>query len=163
MEQTYPDYYRALYEIAVEVYSSTAPEDVLDGIVKSAAEAMHVKGCSLMLLTPNRNQLIHTAAYGLSDSYIRKGPVKLDPIIAEALHGTPMVVTDVNTDPRVQYRAQAQKEGITSMLSLPVILRGEITGVLRNIHRRKTRILTRRYRISELGFQPRSHCAGKGS
>lgn len=131
MEQTSLDYSRALYEIAAEVYSSTAPDDVLDGIVKSAAKAMQVKGCSLMLLTPNRKQLIHTAAYGLSDSYISKGPLKLDPIIAKALKGTPMVVSDVNTDPRVQYRTQAQKEGITSMLSLPVMLRGEITGVLR--------------------------------
>ena len=125
------EYYKALYRIVKEVYSSTVTEDVLNSILRSTAEAMNVKGCSLMQLTPDRQQLLHTAAYGLSDWYIRKGPVKLDPIIAEALKGTPMVVDDVSTDTRVQYKVQAVKEGIASMLSLPLILRDEITGVLR--------------------------------
>ncbi|MCL0104403.1 GAF domain-containing protein [Dehalococcoidia bacterium] len=100
-----------------------------------------------MLLTPDRKQLIHTAFYGLSDSYVRKGPVKLDPIIAEALKGKPMSVIDVTTDPRVLYRAQAEKEGIASMLSLPVILRGEIIGVLR-IYTAETR----RFSSGEIEF-----------
>lgn len=125
------EYYEALYKIVTDVYSSTVTEEVLNSIVRSTAEVLDVKGCSLMLLTATRKQLIHTAFYGLSEYYVRKGPVKLDPIIAEALKGNPMVVSDVSTDPRIQYRTQATKEGIASMLSLPVVLRDEIKGVLR--------------------------------
>ncbi|MCL0073201.1 GAF domain-containing protein [Dehalococcoidia bacterium] len=45
------------------------------------------------------------------------------------------------------YRAQAEKEGIASMLSLPVILRGEIIGVLR-IYTAETR----RFSSGEIEF-----------
>ena len=141
------DYNKALYRIAIAVNSTVTTGEVLNCIVRSTAEILNVKGCSLMLLTPNRKQLIHTAFYGLSDSYVRKGPVKLDPIIAEALKGKPMSVIDVTTDPRVLYRAQAGKEGIASMLSLPVILRGEIIGVLR-IYTAETR----RFSSDEIEF-----------
>ncbi|MBT4512259.1 MAG: GAF domain-containing sensor histidine kinase [Chloroflexi bacterium] len=131
MEEQPLDYYKALYQLAVEVNFSTSSEDVLDNIVRSTAMAINAKGCSLMLLTPDRKQLIHTVAYGLSDSYIKKGSLKLDPILQEVLNGNPVAINNVDIDPRVQYRAQALKEGIASMISVPVILRGETTGVLR--------------------------------
>ncbi|MCL0069729.1 GAF domain-containing protein [Dehalococcoidia bacterium] len=147
MKQKPLDYNKALYRIAIAVNSTVTTGEVLNGIVRSTAEILKVNGCSLMLLTPDRKQLIHTAFYGLSDSYVRKGPVKLDPVIAEVLKGKPMSVIDVTTDPRVLYRAQAEKEGIASMLSLPVILRGEIIGVLR-IYTAETR----RFSSDEIEF-----------
>ncbi|MFO8102020.1 MAG: GAF domain-containing sensor histidine kinase [Dehalococcoidia bacterium] len=131
MEKKPLDIYKALYDIAAEVYSSTSREAVLNDIVRSTALALDLKGCSLMLLSTNRKQLIHTASYGLSENYLGKGPVGVGPILAEALSGNSVAVDDVSTDPRIQYREQAIKEGIVSMLSVPVILRGETTGVLR--------------------------------
>ena len=131
MEERPLDYYKALYQLAVEVYSSTSSEVTLDNIVRSTALAINAKGCSLMLLTPDRKKLIHTVAYGLSDSYIKKGPLQLDPILQEVLKGNPVAINNVEIDPRVQYRAQALNEGIASMISVPVVLRGETTGVLR--------------------------------
>lgn len=131
MEKKPLDYYKALYRIAAEVNASTGTENVLNCMVRSTAEAMGVKGCSLMLLTSDRKQLIHTAAHGLSNFYIKKGPVALSPILAEALKGNPVAVNDVTTDPRIQYRTEAIMEGIASMVSLPVLFSGEIIGVLR--------------------------------
>ncbi len=131
MEKKSLDFYKALYDIAVEVYSSTSREAVLNDIVRSTALALELKGCSLMLLSANKKQLIHTASYGLSESYLGKGPIGVGPILAEVLSGNPVAVEDVNADPRVQYHEQAFSEGIVSMLSVPVVLRGETTGVLR--------------------------------
>mgnify|MGYP005852141593 CR=1 FL=1 len=126
-----PDYYKALYQIAVEVTSRTDTAGVLDSIVRSTAAAMGAKGCSLMLLSPDRKHLLHTAAYGLSESYIKKGPVDVGPILSEVLKGKPVAVYDVSTDQRVHYRAQAISEGIASMLSLPLVASNDIIGVLR--------------------------------
>lgn len=126
-----PDYYKALYQIAVEVTSRTDTAGVLDSIVQSTAAAMGAKGCSLMLLSPDRKHLLHTAACGLSDSYIKKGPVDVGPILSEVLKGNPVAVYDVSTDQRVHYRAQAINEGIASMLSLPLVAGNDIIGVLR--------------------------------
>ena len=123
--------YKVLYEIAKEVNSSLAVAEVLDAIVESTAKAMNLKGCSLMLLTPDRERLIHTVAYGLSDWYVRKGPVEASPIILEALQGKPVAILNAQEDPRVLYPQQAAKEGITSMLSIPLMLRDEVIGIMR--------------------------------
>lgn len=130
MEKT-ERYYQSLYETAAAINSTRAPEAILNYIVKNVALAMSAKGCSLMLLTPDRKLLLHTAAYGLSDWYVRKGPVSADKSISEALEGKPVAVTDATEDVRIQYREQAKKEGIASILSVPMMLREEIIGVVR--------------------------------
>jgi GAF domain-containing protein len=131
MEKKERSYYENLYEVAAAVNSARAPEIVLGSIVGSVVSAMGAKGCSLMILTPDRKLLLHTAAFGLSDWYVRKGPVSADKSISEALEGKPVAVLDVTEDERIQYREQAKKEGITSILSAPMMLREEIIGVIR--------------------------------
>lgn len=124
-------YYRSLYEIAAVVNSARTPESVLDAIARTVSQALNAKGCSLMLLTPDRKVLLHTAAIGLSDWYVHKGPVSADRSISAALHGKPVAILNATEDKRVQYRAQAKQEGIASMLSAPIFLKGEVIGVIR--------------------------------
>jgi len=131
MEEREQRYYHSLYEIGAAVNSAATPDSVLRSIVESVAKALEAKGCSLMLLTPDRKLLLHTAAYGLSDWYVRKGPVSADKSIAEALEGKPVSVFNAIEDDRIQYRKQAKEEGIASMLSVPVMLREEVVGVIR--------------------------------
>ena len=124
-------YYRSLYEIAAVVNSAGTPENVLNTIVETVAKALDVKGCSLMLLTPDRKDMIQTAAYGLSDWYIRKGPLSADKSMSQALAGKPVAISNATEDERVQYREQAKQEGIASMLSAPVMLKEDVVGVIR--------------------------------
>lgn len=126
-----PDYYHGLYELAAKVNSAGTPDTVLHYVVKKVAQILGAKGVSLMLLTPDKKQLLHTVAYGLSDWYIGKGPVSVDKSIGVALEGKPVAVFDAVGDPRVQYQEQAGKEGIASILSVPIMLREEIIGVMR--------------------------------
>ena len=79
-----------------------------------------------MLMTADQQELLHSTAHGLSDWYVRKGPVRLDDAMAQTLKGVPVSIKDATTDHRVQYREQAQREGIVSMLSLPLIRRGKV-------------------------------------
>ena len=136
------NYYESLYEISVALNSNSAPDSILRSIVQRVAQAMDAKGCSLMLLTVDKKQLLHMAAYGLSDWYVRKGPVSTDKSISEALEGKPIAVVDATEDERVQYRKQAQKEGIASILSVPVSLREEIVGVIRVYTKKPYRFTT---------------------
>lgn len=84
-----------------------------------------------MLLTPDRQELNHTSAYGLSNWYVRKGAMSVDLSMAEALAGHSVAVLDAGSDHRVQYRPQAVREGIASVLSVPIWLRGQVIGVMR--------------------------------
>ncbi|MCX6008527.1 MAG: GAF domain-containing sensor histidine kinase [Chloroflexi bacterium] len=123
--------YKVLYDIAHKLNSNLAPKEVLRTIVESIRDAADAKGCSLMLLTPDRQQLIHTVDCGLSNWYVRKGLVRVDAAIAQALDGKPVAILDATTDPRVQYREQAKREGVVSMLSLPLMRRGQVIGIVR--------------------------------
>jgi len=124
-------FYESLYQAASVLNSARAPEAVLRSLVESVAKATGAKACSLMLLTPDRKILLHTVAHGLSDWYLRKGPIKADKSISEALEGKPVRVLNVIGDERVMYQEQAKKEGIASILSVPMMLREEVIGVVR--------------------------------
>ena len=124
-------YYTSLYELAAALNSASSPESILQSIAEGVAKAMEAKGCSLMLLSPDRKILLHTVAYGLSDWYVKKGPVSADRSISEALEGKPVAVFEATNDERIQYREQAKKEGIASILSVPMMLREETIGVVR--------------------------------
>ena len=58
---------------------------------------MGVRGCSIRLLDKTGERLIDAAAYGLSDSYIRKGDLILayNPLAREVLAGKTVTVGDV--------------------------------------------------------------------
>jgi GAF domain-containing protein len=130
-EERYCRYYHALYHVAATINSSLDPGAVLQAIVQNIAEAMGVKGCSIMLLSPDRKELRHSAHYGLSERYVKKGPVSVDLSMSEALAGRSVAVPDAVSDNRVQYGPQNAEEGIASILSVPMRLKGEIIGVIR--------------------------------
>jgi GAF domain-containing protein len=131
MGNTEKSYYENLYEAAGVLNSARDPDEVLHSFVGNIAEALGARACSLMLLTPDRKALVHTVACGLSDWYMRKGPVSADISISEALKGKPVAVQNATGDDRVQYREQAKREGIASILSVPMMLRDKTIGVVR--------------------------------
>ncbi|MCP4274308.1 MAG: GAF domain-containing protein, partial [Gammaproteobacteria bacterium] len=51
--------------------------------------------------------------------------------IAETLDGQIVLILDTSNDSRVQYPEEAKKEGIASVLSVPITVKGQIIGVLR--------------------------------
>jgi len=131
MRKTERDYYQSLWIIATAINLAQTRENVLRSVVEHVARTMEVRGCSLMLLTPDRKHLLHTVSYGISDSYIEKGPVSADKSISDALGGIPVAVMNAIEDDRIQYHEQARKEGIASILSVPMRLKQEIIGMAR--------------------------------
>jgi GAF domain-containing protein len=131
MESRVQTYYQSLYEIASVLNSSRAVRDILHSIVENVARTVNAKGCSLMLLSRNRKILCHVAVYGLSEGYRKKGPVHADKSLSEALQGKVVNVLHAPEDERIQYREEARQEGIASILSVPMMLRNDIVGVVR--------------------------------
>jgi signal transduction protein with GAF and PtsI domain len=128
MEKTYC---QSLFQLVTILNSSKSSAEVVHSIVEGVAKAMDAKGCSLMLLTPDKKTLLHTAAHGLSDWFVRKGPVVVDQSMTDTLAGHPEAIIDATADERVQYRKQIKNEGIVSVLSVPVTLRDDVIGVMR--------------------------------
>lgn len=131
--RSHKDYYTALYQVALTISSSLELAEVLQSVVKSITEAMQLKACVLRLLDARTGQLQLSAVYGLSSGYLAKGPVDVEhsPIDSEALSGKPVIIHDVCADTRFQYVEAAKREGIVSVLCVPLEVRGEAIGVLR--------------------------------
>lgn len=132
---------QSLYDIAKAVTSTLNFTEVLNTIAQLATKAMNAKACSIRLLDEERRQLRIGAAFGLSQEYLAKGPVDLDKSLVDrgALRGKPVAVLEVTKDPGFQYPEEARKEGIRSVLCVPLSVREKTIGVLRlytgEIHR----------------------------
>jgi GAF domain-containing protein len=124
-------FYPSLYETAVALSSTRSPKEILSNLVERVTKTLSAKGCSLMLLSLDKKHLFHTIAYGLSERYLKKGLVLADKSISEALEGKVVGVLKATEDERIQYREQAEQEGVASILSVPMMLRDEIIGVIR--------------------------------
>jgi GAF domain-containing protein len=131
--RSHKDYYTALYQTALTISSSLELDQVLQSVVKSITEAMEVKASAVRLLDPRTGQLQYSAGYGLSGDYLAKGPVDVEhsPIDSEALRGVPVIIPDVAEDSRFQYKAAARREGIVSVLCVPLEVHGRAIGVMR--------------------------------
>ena len=122
---------RTLFEVARLVSSTISLPNSANLIAEYVAKSLHVKGCSIRYLDRQRRTLGLSGAYGLSAQYLTKGPIDADRSLAEAMAGRTVVVYDATNDPRIQYPEAAREEGVASMASLPMVLKGVVTGVLR--------------------------------
>jgi len=55
----------------------------------------------------------------------------MDKSIPQVFEELTVFIADVRTDPAVQYPEAAEREGILSMLSVPILVREKVRGVLR--------------------------------
>ncbi|UCC41083.1 MAG: GAF domain-containing sensor histidine kinase, partial [Candidatus Aminicenantes bacterium] len=122
---------RMLNQLSRGISSTLGLYPRLDFICKSIVEFMGVKGVAIRLLDEKANRLELASACGLSEAYINKGPVDADKSLAKALEGEPHFVLDASNDPAVQYPEEARKEGIVSMVALPLKGREKVIGTLR--------------------------------
>lgn len=123
--------YETLLKVTKVISHSRNPEEVVLITVESIKTALDVKGCSVFLINRKTDELEVAASYGLSDEYINKGPVSALRSIALSLEEGPVAIYDVSDDPRIQYPDAAKKEGITSILSVPIVVAGRLIGALR--------------------------------
>ena len=126
-------YFTALYEVAKIVNASLSHSQVLEKIVSCVAETMNVKACSLRLLEHRRKKLLLGAHCGLSDGYIRKGPVLVEEsgLDKKALKGNTIWLKNAQKDKDFQYNEKAKAEGIKSVLVVPLMIEKKSIGVLR--------------------------------
>jgi HD-GYP domain-containing protein (c-di-GMP phosphodiesterase class II) len=122
----------AIFEIDKAITSAVDLDTVLQQIVQMSIGLFDAKISSLMLLDEETQELVMAAAHGLSEEYITKGNIKVGESIAGRViqEGRPIAVPDITVDPRHIYSGYALKEGLTSLLSVPLSLKDKVIGVL---------------------------------
>ncbi len=123
--------YETLGRIADTVSAARNLERVAQAVVAQLTQELGLKGSALLLLDRRSKKLEVLASHGLSRRYLHKGPISALKSIADSLKDGPVGIFDVAEDPRLQYPVEAQVEGIASIMSVPVTLRGKTLGCLR--------------------------------
>ncbi len=125
------EYLRVFEEVTKAVSSTLRLNEVLTLIVSKLPEVMNLKAATIRLLDSTGQKLELAAAYGLSEKYLGRGPVDTEENVREALQTRPVAIYDVSTDQRIHYQKESMEEGIKSMLTLPIIAKDKVIGVLR--------------------------------
>ncbi len=125
------EYLKLFKEISKKINSSLDIGDVLKSITENIVKTLDVKGCAIFLLDKSQKRLLYSSSYGLSEAYVNKGPIDAEKSIDETLQGKWVLISNAQTDPKIQYHEEAKQEGILSILSGPMSVKGTVIGVIR--------------------------------
>ncbi len=121
----------ALYEMVKEMGLCSELQELMDSATINATRIMGVKGCSIKLLDDQRKTLKFASAYGLSEDYIAKGSIDVEksPINREIIQGSFYSIGKIDEKDYFQYPEDIRKEGIASMVCLPLSVEKMVLGV----------------------------------
>jgi two-component system, NtrC family, sensor kinase len=122
----------ALYSTSQLITARLDVASVLDRISRSVTALIGSTGCGIGLVDPAHNRLIHGAAHGFrSDEWRALALPVGEGIIGRcAESGVAIRVDDVRSDPRSARRDVDDREGIRSMLCVPLRVAGALLGVI---------------------------------
>lgn len=124
--------FESLSSVSRTINSTLNLDEALRVITREACVLMHARMCSLMMLDESREWLDLRASYGAGEAYINKPRL----LVAESLLGVvarrkkPMQVANVQTSSRYQNIEVARREGLISLLSVPLLFAGLPIGTL---------------------------------
>ena len=131
-EETFKRHIEALTRISKAITSDRYIEDILRLVVTVTAEVMRSKICSLWLLDDSDNSFKLRATQSMSEDYLKARSLKMgEGIVGQvALAGEPRSVMNVLEDPDYKEKDLAKKEGLVSMLSVPMVVKDRVVGVI---------------------------------
>ena len=122
----------ALLEISKAIASGLYLEDVLRLIVTVTANLMDSKICSLWILDERDQKLKLKATQSISEEYLKERSLAMgEGVVGHvALHNQPMAILNVLKEPLYKEKELAKKEGLVSMLSVPMCIKDRVIGVI---------------------------------
>ena len=154
--------FETLASVSRTINSTLNLDEALRVITREACELMRARMCSLMLLDESREWLDLRASYGAGEAYIKKPRLSA----SESLLGVvvrrkkPMHVTNVQASTHYQNIELARREGLVSLLSVPLLFAGQAigslnvyTGRIYNFSNEEIRILSALAELSAIAIE----------
>lgn len=128
----YKAYIDTLSKISRAITSDLYLEDVLKLIVTLTANVMGAKICSLWLLDKASNELKIRATQAMSSDYLKERSLKVGEGIVGLVAEEKEAVTILNVLENKCYKEKqlARKEGLVSMLSVPMMVKKKVIVVI---------------------------------
>lgn len=121
-----------LSEISRTIVSDYYLKEILQLIVTMTAKVMESKICSIMLLDEKKQELVISSSQSLSKEYLNKRNLKVGQSVSGKVvkEKRPITVLDVTKEPGYMYPNVAKKEGLVSMLCVPMMIKDRVIGVI---------------------------------
>jgi PAS domain S-box-containing protein len=114
-------------------------QKVMDTIVRSLPELLGIDACTIRLLDTSIHSFVLGAAHGVSLEYLSREIVDTEETMAMIQSGYPVFSAHVDEDPFLPFRDAASREGIKSVLTLPILFQGNLIGIMRLLSRTQKR------------------------
>jgi signal transduction protein with GAF and PtsI domain len=107
-------------------------DEMLQLIVRMIAEMMQARVCSIMLVDTQKNELVLKAAKCSSEEYWQRPNLKIGRSLVSRVvkEKEPLMVRDVTKEEGYLYPDLATKEGVKGLVSVPMIYREHVIGVI---------------------------------
>lgn len=105
-------------------------QQVMDTIVRSLPDLLSIDACTIRLLDSSTNTFVLGASYGLSMEYLSRPSIDNEATMEMIKLGHPVARTEIDEDP-LYHTEEILREGIKSVLSLPILFQDSIIGVMR--------------------------------
>jgi len=115
-------------------YTSSNIQEALSLFFDKLKDAFSAKACSMRLLESTGVLSNIMAQSGLSKDYVYKGEIDLNrsELNRDVLLGQIIQVSDISSSPLIQYTKELTKEGIKSIIGVPILAKGnETIGILK--------------------------------
>lgn len=128
----YGEQIKALTKISKAITSDLYLDDILRLIVAVTAEAMGSNICSLWVVDEKDKKLKLRATQAISKEYLKERSLKLGEGVVGyvAKERKPVAILDVLKEPKYKEKELAKKEKLCSMLSVPLIVKDRVIGVI---------------------------------
>ena len=129
---SYKKQLQALSAISRAISSDQYLDNILKLVVTVTANVMDSKICSLWILDDKEKALKIRATQTMSEAYLKERSLKWGEGIVGYVAQTkkPLAIPDVLKEPRYKEKELARKEGLVSMLSVPLSVKDKVIGVI---------------------------------
>ncbi len=124
-------YLRVFQEVTTLISSVHDAQQVMDLVVHRLPGLLQVDAATIRLFDAGTNRFVLGAAWGVSDAYLSRSTIDTQEVMAELLAGKPTARKDLAQQCNQADCASISNEGVKSALSLPIVFKGELTGLLR--------------------------------
>jgi signal transduction histidine kinase len=124
--------FESLASVSRTINSTLNLDEALQAITREAGVLMHARMCSLMMLDESHEWLDLRASYGAGEAYLKKPRLAVgDSLLGVVVRRKkPMQVANVQASSRYQNVEVARREGLVSLLSVPLLFAGQAIGTL---------------------------------
>ena len=124
--------FESLASVSRTINSTLNLEEALRAITREACVLMRARMCSLMMLDESREWLDLRASHGAGEAYLKKPRLSVEESFlgVVARRKKPMQLENVRTSSHYQNVELARREGLISLLSVPLLFSGQVIGTL---------------------------------